>query len=159
MKSRTITWAVVVGGTIAATFDIIFALSFAGYRGMAPSHLLQTVASGALGNAAFAGGMATAAFGLALHFALSYLWASLFLFAAWRAPRLLAHPLASGIAFGVIVFLAMRLIVLPLSAFPFPVAFKPLSSTLDLLSHMFLFGVPVAVAASKTSLAKRSLSA
>jgi hypothetical protein len=46
--------------------------------------------------------------------------------------------------FGVTVFVLMRLVVLPLSAFPFPVAFKPLGTVLDLLSHMFLFGLPIA---------------
>ena len=43
----------------------------------------------------------------------------------------------------------MRLVVLPLSAFPHPVTFKPLSASLDLLSHMFLFGVPIALAAAR----------
>ena len=43
----------------------------------------------------------------------------------------------------------MRLVVLPLSAFPHPVSFKPLSAGLDLLSHMFLFGLPIALAAAK----------
>jgi hypothetical protein len=43
----------------------------------------------------------------------------------------------------------MRLVVLPASAFPFPVTFKPLATTLDLLSHTFLFGVPIALAIRK----------
>ena len=49
-------------------------------------------------------------------------------------------------AFGVVVFGVMRLIVLPLSAFPYPVTFKPLATVLDLLSHMLLFGIPIALA-------------
>jgi hypothetical protein len=150
MKHRAVIWAFLVGGTVAGTFDILFAISFASYRGMAPAHLLQTVASGALGNAAFSGGNSTAALGLALHFALSYLWATIFFVAAWRVPALARRPLVSGIGFGVVVFLTMRLVVLPLSAFPFPVTFQPLGSTLDLLSHLFLFGFPIALAASKT---------
>lgn len=140
---------------IAATLDILFALSFAGYNGMPAIRLLQTVASGALGNAAFAGGTKTAAAGLVLHFALSYLWAAIFMAAAWRAPALLCRPVVSGMLFGVAVFFTMRLLVLPLSAFPFPVRFKPLGTILDLLSHMFLFGVPIAVTAGKTVLARR----
>jgi len=47
------------------------------------------------------------------------------------------------------VFLVMRLVVLPLSAFPYPVSFKPMSVIPDLMSHMFLFGIPIAWAASK----------
>ena len=48
----------------------------------------------------------------------------------------------AGIVFGIFVFFSMRLVVLPLSAFPYPVTFKPLATTLDLLSHAVLFGVP-----------------
>jgi hypothetical protein len=148
-------WALFTGGLIAGTLDIFFAISLAHYNGMPAMRLLQTVASGALGKAAFSGGLATAAIGLALHFVLSCLWAAVFLGAAWRLPVLLRRPLVSGIVFGIAVFLTMRLVVLPLSAFPFPVRFKLVSSILDLLSHMLLFGVPIAVAASRTVSARQ----
>ncbi len=147
MKRLSVPEAIILGGTIAAALDILFAISFAGYNGVAPMRLLQSVASGLLGHGAFSGGGGTAALGLALHFALSYLWAALLVLAAQRVPRLIGHPVPAGIAFGVVVFLAMRLVVLPLSAFPSPVTFKPLATILDLLSHMFLFGVPIVAAA------------
>jgi len=149
MKHRSGLWAVLVGGSIAGTLDILFAISFAGYNGVLPARLLQTVASGLLGNAAFSGGIPTAALGLVLHFGMSYLWAGIFLVAARRLPRLVRQPMLSGILFGVVVFLTMRLVVLPLSAFPYPVTFKPLATMLDLLSHTFLFGVPIALAARR----------
>ena len=154
MKQLSVPKAVLMGGTIAGMLDILFAISFAAYNGVAPVRLLQTVASGAFGKAAFSGGATTAALGLVFHFALSYLWASLFLLIAWRAPRLASRPVLSSIVFGAIVFFAMRLVVLPLSAFPHPVTFSPLGTTLDLLSHMFLFGVPIVVLISK-ALARR----
>jgi len=146
MKYRSAMWAVLVGGSIAGTLDILFAISFAYYRGMAPVRLLQTVASGVSGNAAFTGGIPAAALGLALHFGMSYGWAAILMIAALRLPGLLRRPLFTGLLFGVFVFFAMRLVVLPLSAFPYPVAFKPLATTLDLLSHMLLFGAPIAFA-------------
>jgi hypothetical protein len=144
--------AVLLGGSIAGLLDIIFAISFAAYNGATPVRLLQTVASGLLGSAAFNGGVPVAALGLALHFGMSYLWAGAFLAAAKLIPALALHPFVSGIAFGIIVFLAMRLIVLPLSAFPYPVTFKPLATVLDLLSHMLLFGVPIAWAVQRALL-------
>jgi hypothetical protein len=149
VKDRSGLWAVLVGGSIAGTLDILFAISFAGYGGVSPAGLLQTVASGLLGNAAFSGGIPTAALGLVLHFGMSYLWAGIFVGAARRLPRLVRQPMLSGVLFGVAVFLTMRLVVLPLSAFPYPVTFKPLSTILDLLSHTFLFGVPIAFAARR----------
>ena len=146
MKQRSGLWAVVVGGSIAGALDILFAISYAGYNGMPPARLLQTVASGLLGEAAFSGGSATAATGLLCHFAMAYVWAGIFVAAARRLPILTRQPVLSGIVFGVVVFFIMRLVVLPLSAFPYPVSFKPLGTVLDLLSHTLLFGVPIALA-------------
>ena len=146
MKLWSGLWAVVVGGSTAGALDILFAISYAGYRGMPPARLLQTVASGLLGEAAFSGGTATAAAGLLLHFALAFAWAGIFVAAARRLPVLTRQPVLSGILFGVVVFLTMRLVVLPLSAFPYPVSFKSLGAVLDLLSHTLLFGIPIALA-------------
>jgi len=149
MTRRSGLWAVLVGGCIGGLLDIVFAISWAGFNGVAPARLLQTVASGLLGNSAFEGGIPIAFLGLALHFGMSLLWASVFLMLARRSPKITLHPVVSGVLFGVIVFFVMRLIVLPLSAFPGPVSFKLLSTVLDLLSHTFLFGLPIALAARK----------
>ena len=118
MKANT-TKAIVVGGLAGGAGDLLFAIAWAAYNGMAPQKLLQVIASGWFGNAAFDGGWNTAAIGFASHF---------------------------GIALVVATFLAMRLVVLPLSAFPFPVKMFTLGAGLDLLSHMFLFGTPIAFA-------------
>ena len=139
-------FAVLLGGLVAGALDIAFAISFAAYNGTPPVRLLQIVASGLFGNSAFAGGIPMAAAGLAAHFVMSFLWAGVFLALALLRPSLTLHPYVSGIAFGIIVFLAMRLVVLPLSAFPYPVTFKPVATVLDLLSHALLFGVPIALA-------------
>jgi uncharacterized membrane protein YagU involved in acid resistance len=142
---RAILW----GGLVAGVLDLAFALSFAAYNGTAPTRLLQTVASGLFGQAAFAGGTPMAAYGLALHLGLSFIWAGAFVALVRLRPSLARNPYVSGVLFGVVVFLAMRLAVLPLSAFPYPVSFKPVATVLDLLSHMLLFGVPIALAARR----------
>jgi uncharacterized membrane protein YagU involved in acid resistance len=146
---KPLTRAVIVGGSIAGALDILFAITFAAANGVPAMRLLQTVASGLLGEDAYAGGWPVAALGLAAHFALSYLWAALFVAAAARRPRLAEKPALAGALFGILVFFTMRLVVLPLSAFPHPVSFKPLAAGLDLLSHMFLFGLPIALATAK----------
>jgi uncharacterized membrane protein YagU involved in acid resistance len=149
MNRRSGTRAVVVGGSIGGALDLAFALTFAAVNGVGPAQLLQTVASGLLGPAAYEGGLPAAALGFAAHFALSLGWAAIFVAAAAWAPWIAVRPLLAGILFGAVVFFAMRLVVLPLSAFPHPVSFEPLAASLDLLSHMFLFGLPIALAASK----------
>lgn len=143
------TRAILTGGALGALLDILFAIAFAGYNGMAPERLLQVVASGALGQAAFTGGTPAAAFGLACHFLLSFLWMALFFFAARRMPALAGKTLPAAVAYGLLVFFAMRLVVLPLSAFPRPVTFNAFSWGMDILSHIFLFALPIVWASRK----------
>lgn len=157
MKHRSMLWALLIGGSIAGVLDILFAIVSAGYSGVSPTQVLHAVASGLLGKAAFSGGMPVAALGLALHFLLSFGWAGLFLVAAGRMPVLTRKPLVSAIAFGILVFVLMRCVVLPLSAFPLPVSFKLPGAALDLLSHIFLFGLPIAMAARRAMSAQAQL--
>jgi len=145
MKTKT-TKAIVVGGLIGGAGDLLFAIAWAGINGMAPQKLLQVIASGWFGNAAFDGGWSTALLGFASHFGIALVVAALFSALATRIPALLKRPLVAGIALGIATFLVMRLVVLPLSAFPFPVKMFTLGAGLDLLSHMFLFGTPIAFA-------------
>ena len=151
---RSFLRAVLLGGSIGGALDILFAMSFAGFYGVGPVRVLQTVASGLLGDAAFAGGAPAAITGFACHFLLSWLWAALPVAAALRYPMLVRRPLVAAIVFGIVVFLAMRLAVLPLSAYPRPVRFPPLASALDLCSHMFLFAWPIVWAASRAVIAR-----
>ena len=141
--------AILVGGSIAGTLDILFAIAFAIFNGRTATWLLQTVATGALGQSAYEGGATAAVLGLAGHFALSFGWAALFVVVAARQPRLLARPLVTALLFGLVVFLAMRLVVLPLSAFPYPVSVFSKAAGLDLLSHVFLFGPPIVFATAR----------
>jgi uncharacterized membrane protein YagU involved in acid resistance len=143
------TRAILTGGALGGLLDILFAISFAGYNGLPPERLLQIVASGALGKAAFTGGMPAAAFGLACHFALSFVWMAIFFFAARRIPALAGKPLLAAVGYGLLVFFTMRLVVLPLSAFPRPVTFNAFSWGMDILSHIFLFSLPIVWATRK----------
>ena len=151
MMQRLGWWAVLVGGLVGGALDILFAISFAAYNGIPAMRLLQSVASGLLGRDAYSGGTPTAALGLTLHFAMAIAFAGAFVLASRRLPLLVRRPYLFGGLFGVGVFLFMRFVVLPWSAFPHPVSFRPLATTLDLLSHIFLFGIPIAWAASKAS--------
>lgn len=140
------TKAIVVGGLAGGAGDLLFAIAWAAFHGMAPQKLLQVIASGWFGNAAFDGGWNTATIGFASHFGIALVVAALFSMLATRMPALLERPLVAGIALGIATFLMMRLVVLPLSAFPFPVKMFTVGAGLDLLSHMFLFGTPIAFA-------------
>lgn len=152
MKRLTPLQAILLGGAAGGLGDIVFAIGMALYRGDTAQHLLQIVASGALGQAAFAGGWGTALLGLGLHFLMSFGWAALLVAALRRQPYYLDRfPLPIAVACGVLVLLVMRLVMLPLSAFPFPSGLKPSWALfLDLLSHVFLFALPIVLAARRT---------
>jgi uncharacterized membrane protein YagU involved in acid resistance len=138
--------AILIGGLVGGALDLAFAVTFATFNGVPPVKLLQTVASGAFGNSAFDGGHAMAVVGFLIHFLLSTLWAAVFALLARGLAPLTTRPVLSGAIFGFLVFFAMRVVVLPVSVYPKAVGFSMPGSLYDLLSHMFLFGVPIALA-------------
>jgi len=130
------------GGAIAGACDITYAIGSNMQRGGAWDRTLQSVASGWMGRAAFSGGMTTAALGLVSHFLIAFIWAALF-YAASRAVKPLGErPFIFGPLYGALVYVMMNTVVVPLSAAPFTL---PLRWT-GLFVHMFLVGLPIAVA-------------
>ncbi|MGH6624837.1 MAG: hypothetical protein ACREBN_12725 [Burkholderiaceae bacterium] len=148
-------FAVLVGGFVAGALDIIYAIVFYGLRGVPADRILQSIASGLLGSEAYRGGWATAAFGLFLHFVIAFAAAAIFFAASRRLPFINRRVVVSGMLFGVAVYGVMNLIVLPLSAYPHKISFPPLILITGLLAHMFLFGLPIALATRQAS--KRDL--
>jgi hypothetical protein len=79
---------------------------------------LQYVASGIMGESAFAGGLATALLGLVLDLIIITIMAGIFIFSVDRIPLLRRNVIAGSILYGVGVFIVMNFIILPLSAAP-----------------------------------------
>jgi uncharacterized membrane protein YagU involved in acid resistance len=144
-RPRTILTAVVLGGLVAGAFDITYAIVANGMRGMPATRVLQSVASGLLGQDAYSGGTASAALGLLLHFLIAIAAATIFYMASRRFAWLVQHAFVSGAIFGLCVFLVMNFIVVPLSAFPRKLVFPPMVVVTGLFVHMLLFGVPIAL--------------
>jgi uncharacterized membrane protein YagU involved in acid resistance len=141
---------IVLGGLVAGAFDITYAIIFSYLRsGVAPSRILQSVASGLLGSDAYTGGAPTAALGFGLHFFMSLLWAAAYVIAAGRIPLLARQPVACGAAFGAFVYAFMNLVVIPLSRFPTKPSYPLAILATGLFVHMFLFGVPIALASRR----------
>ena len=106
---------------------------------------LQFVASGIMGDAAFAGGIATALFGLVLDFIMITIMAGVFVFSVDRIPLLRRNVIVGSILYGFGVFIVMNLIVLPLSAAPALPA-PPVWLLIELvLQHILLIGLPLGI--------------
>jgi len=136
---------VVLAGVVGATCDITYAILYYGWKGIPAERILQTVASGLLGKASYDGGWPTAALGLACHYAIVIVAAALFHAAARRRAWLRDEPVTAGLAFGVAVYAVMNFVVLPLSAYPFPLRFPLLTTATGLLVHMVGVGLPISL--------------
>ena len=107
---------VIVAWLLAGTLDITTAVLF--YLGPSSARavrLLQGIASGVLGARAFDGGATTAWLGIALHYLIALIWTLVFLVAFRTLGALRRHLVLTGIVYGIIVWLVMNLVVLPLS--------------------------------------------
>jgi uncharacterized membrane protein YagU involved in acid resistance len=131
---------ILLGGLIAGTLDIGFASLINSAR---PTRILQAIASGLLGKPAFDGGSATVELGLVLQWAMSIIIAAVFVVAVQWRPLLKRYWVKAGLAYGVVIFLVMNYVVLPLSAIGHPPRFKVVHFIEDLVA-MLLFGIIVA---------------
>ena len=111
----------------------------------------QYITSGILGNAAFAGGIATAVLGLLLHLIFSFVIAAVFILAAARIPLLRRHPIAGALLYGFGVFIVMYMIVIPLSAAP-PLPLPALPWLIEIVvDHILVIGLPLGILAQRNA--------
>jgi uncharacterized membrane protein YagU involved in acid resistance len=114
-----IIWAILLGGLAAGALDILYA--FVAYGpltyGIAPERVLQSVAAGWIGrDASRAGGMETALLGLGTHFLLATIMAAIYVLFATRFATLTRQAILWGLAYGLLLYVAMNYVVVPLSA-------------------------------------------
>jgi hypothetical protein len=146
-NSRSRVQAIVAGGLLVAVLDAADALvAYKVAFGMSPIAIYQFVASGLLGQGAFAGGVGTALVGVAVHLLVAFTAATVFVLASERLPSLRRDAVGWGLAFGVAVFGVMNLVVIPLSRIPASVPTLPLLIN-GVLGHALLVGLPIALAA------------
>jgi hypothetical protein len=103
----------------------------------------QYIASGAMGNASYMGGLATALLGLVLELLMTIIIAGVFILSADRIPLLRQHVVTGSLLYGFGVFIVMSFIVLPLSAAS-PLPAPPMWLLIEIvLEHILLIGLPL----------------
>jgi uncharacterized membrane protein YagU involved in acid resistance len=150
-KSKPITLgaAIFYGGLIAGILDAadgFVANYFA--AGLNPIQVLQFIASGVYGAAAFEKGIPAALVGLLAHFFIAFAVAVTYVGATRFLPKLSREPVMWGTIYGAAVFIVMNFVVLPHTA----VVKSPLSLPLLLngvLGHALFVGLPIALAARR----------
>jgi uncharacterized membrane protein YagU involved in acid resistance len=135
------------GGITAALLDIALAMSFWWfYSAASPLVILQSIAAGLIGKDSFAGGLGTVALGAFLHVFIACVMAAVYFLGCLRWPALYQRPVFFGTIYGVILYLAMTYVVLPLSqASPLP--FIPSWFVASVASHIVFVGIPIALVA------------
>jgi hypothetical protein len=135
----------VIGGLIIGMLHLIIQAWFVfSFLGKTPFiSVVQYIASGAMGNAAFTGGLATALLGLVLELIMTLIIAGIFIMGADRIPLLRRHVIPGSLLYGFGVFVVMNFIVLPLSAAP-PEPAPPMWLFIEIiLEHVLLVGLPL----------------
>lgn len=139
---RTILYA----GLLAGALDITAAcVQAAALRGLSPVAVLHSVASGLLGAQSFQGGLTTAILGGLLHFFIATVAAAVYYAASRRLKVMVQRPVLSGLIYGIAVYLFMYRIVVPLSAAPFKMSFRPSAVISSLIIHMLCVGLPISL--------------
>ena len=144
--SRGIFAAVAVAGTL----DILSAFVFGGIKGVGPGQILRYVASGPFGNSMSDGGLAAAAIGLGVHYALMAIMVSLFFLVASRVDLVRRQWILSGSLYGILIYLIMYWIVVPTRFGTIPKT-DLWSIGNALFSHIVCVGLPMAFIASRTT--------
>jgi uncharacterized membrane protein YagU involved in acid resistance len=136
--------AVLLAWLVAGTLDITAALTYYPLTvGVRPERILQGIASGVLGSRVFDGGARAAVLGLLFHYMIALVWTVLFFLAARRVKVLTRHAVPVGLAYGVVVWAVMNLIVLPLSHVRRG-PFDPKQAVIAAVILMVCIGLPIA---------------
>ncbi len=142
--------AILYGGLAVGVLDGLAAVILSGLRGGSPTRVFQYIASGLIGRASFQGGWAPVLLGVSLHFLIAFIWTTIYYGVSFRIPALIRRAAIYGAIYGVVVYFAMQIIVLPLSAIRKP----PLSFAAPMqgiIAHILCVGLPIALFARRST--------
>ena len=140
---RPIAWLqVFLGGLIVAIGDAIFAtIVWFSWTMAGQIALFQTIAVGVLGQASREGGVPAAALGAALHLFMATTFVAIYTLVARRKLGLLDKPFVYGPLYGVVLYVVMNFVVMPLSRVNASPSFSHLDTiAASTVAHM-VFGV------------------
>jgi hypothetical protein len=142
--SRAILCATLVVGVLDATDGVVFL----GLHGQNPIQVLQYIASSLLGVRSFSGGLPSAVLGLVVHFAVSLVVATFYIFASRRISVLRTQWVPLGLLYGMAVWSVMNLVLLPHTAVVGS-ALTAAALANGLIGHALFVGLPSAFFAKR----------
>jgi uncharacterized membrane protein SirB2 len=134
--------AILAGGFMAATFDFFAAMLI--YGGTA-SGVAHAIARGWFGAAVKTMPPIVDVIGIASHYAILLIAASIFVLTSLRFPVLRQRAWITGPLFGICIYIVMHFVILPLSAVHATSNPKGLQLVEEVCGHMFAIGLPIAL--------------
>ncbi|MDF2188584.1 hypothetical protein [Paraflavitalea sp. CAU 1676] len=133
-------------GLLAGLLDIIAAfVSYSIKTGKNPLPILNYIASGVVGKeTAYGDRVLMAIVGLLLHFLIATIFAAIFYYAWPLIRKVSTHWVVTGLGYGVLVWLAMNLVVVPMSNTPGAAKHTTSGVIIGMLILMFFVGLPIA---------------
>lgn len=137
LSQHSLMLPILAGGFIAGLLDMTSAyVTFGRYMPIG-------IAGGLVGPAARHVSAEQYILGLAIHYLIAFSAAAAYCLASKKFTFLREHFLVCGLVFGIVFFLFMNLVVLPLSAYHAMGPYTYRGLVQGLLAHMFLIGLPI----------------
>ena len=153
-KTRSLFTTILLTGLLVGTLDAAAAvIQFIIPTIRNPVRIFEYIASGVFGLDAFSGGTLMAIIGLFFHYFIATAWTSLFFTLYPRIPWLAKNKVAGGLLYGVLIWLMMNLVILPLSHVPH-IPIRIIGAAIGMLILMFVVGLPISLSAHKYYSAK-----
>ena len=138
---------------IAGTLDIGENIVFNAFRHITAKQIFQYIASGLTGSWAFHAGAASVALGVGIHYAIALFWTAVYVAVSGRLDLLVRRPVVCGLAYGVVVYVVMNDVVLPLTRVPHARAAATLASRVSgVLAILFCIGLTIALLTARARL-------
>jgi len=147
MTNQPIGKPIAIATLISGALDIGFAMILTAWFGRQIPDMLRSVASGPFPSATDMGS-GGAILGLVVHFTLMAIMAAVFMLVVRSRPQWLDKLWLTAIIYGLVTYVVMNLIVVPLR-FHAPLPPKPLSIATQLFAHIVLVGLPFTLIARR----------
>jgi hypothetical protein len=144
--------AIILTGLLAGTLDITSAVVASQ---VPPIPLGRYIAAGVFGRDALSGGVGMGILGLFLHYVIAFSWTILFFIAYPKINILSRNKIVVGLSYGIVVWLVMNLIVVPMSNVTRgPLQWKGIMINVSIL--MVMIGLPISIMAHRYYSGKRT---
>lgn len=135
---------------LVGTLDGIAAIvHFKVNGGANPVAIAKFIASGVFGMDAFNGGTAMVLTGIVFHYIIALTWTALFFLVYSRFVTIRLNRYVTGVIYGVLIWVVMNLVVLPLSNTP-PASRNLIRDSIGMTILIVAVGLPIALIQART---------